>query len=202
MKPEYPINSAMKALHLPPDDFEELEEVEFFGCERGVVFAHDMNKPYSKKELEVLAKAECVHSQLALSAGMKVFAERAGVKQHGSHKDYLISIRRLVERLNKPTYIVCNSTDIRHLVPERIAKTALYIYDDATLAIWGEAIPAEERINTVKLSVALASRYESVYDFSCGFGNTLRPFSFSVGSDIDKRCLGYVKNSILLANRE
>ena len=43
----------------------------------------------------------------------------------------------------------------------------------------------------------LAQRYRGVYDFSCGYGNALRPFGYIIGSDIDKKCLDYIAREIL-----
>jgi len=196
MKSKYPFNSALQSLDNQPHG--EYEEVEYYENERGVVFVHDMYKPYTEKELEIIRKADVVYAHPPTTVGMNVFAERAGVDRNGTWKEFLLAIRKMVLELNKPTWILSSVADSGILKPDRLRHIKLYDHK-STMAVWNDDGNYE---NIEQLTQGLQERYNSAYDFSCGYGSNVREFKYMIGSDIDKKCLGYIKQEILGGNNE
>ena len=194
-KPKIPFNSAMKSLTNEPSMRDELSEIERFQNERGAVFFHDMNIPFKQWQLDIVERAECIHSQLSWPSGMTVFAERANHKQLGSHGQYLLSIKAMIERLKKPTFLICSKSWQNKLQPHDTQPIKLYGHD-VLLAIYFDTRGIISK-DTEQLTRELSSRYKSVYDFSCGYGLSIRPFGYIAGSNIDKKCLDYIRKEIL-----
>ena len=191
-----PVNTALKASRY----FEyagrgELAETSFYENPRGVVFYHDMCAPMSEEAHGYCSRAECICTVLAWAHGYETFAARAGVLPAGNHTEYLEAVRGYVARRRIPTFIVCGKKDLQRLKPHASAPIKL-LGTDVMLAIWNR-----DKVQTVtdaaELPGALATLYESVYDFSCGYGNTLRPFKYFIGSDIDRKCLNYIEREIM-----
>ena len=191
----HPYNSALKAHPAEIKRRETLESVELFSNLRGTVFFHDMSVPFKESEMTVINGADCIYSHLAYPAGMKAFADRADYEQKGTHNQYLQAVKTLIDELRKPTFIVCSEKAANKLRPHKTRQIRLYKTMEV-LACWEDY--ADEKHKTAdEVSTYLSRRYNSVYDFSCGYGRSIREFDSIIGSDIDKKCLGYIKSEIL-----
>jgi SAM-dependent methyltransferase len=123
------------------------------------------------------------------------FYQRAGVEPR-DHADYLAALRKLIlHRFGKPAFIVGAKRDAAALADEPVRPVSLN-GRPAWLAISGGGRTPQCR-TTDELLAQLARSYRSVYDFGCGYGAALRPFSYFIGSDIDRKCLAYVQRELL-----
>jgi hypothetical protein len=188
-----PYNSALKGPVWAGRD--DLAEIEFAESPAGMVFAHNVCDPMPEPFIEQIAKrAECIYAELPWPAGGDTFYARAGVEAR-PHDDFMFAVKgRIVDPLGKPTFIVASKRDARFLASDDI-RPITHRGGNAWLAASGGPAPRCE--TSEELIAYLAGAYRSVYDFSCGYGRSLRPFAFFIGSDIDRKCLAYVARELL-----
>jgi len=181
----------MKGLDYQPAG--EYEEIDYYENDCGVVFFHDMFKPYTEKELSLISKADVIYAVPPTVIGMNLFAKRAGVNRSGSWIELLVAIRTLARTLNKPMWVLSSGKDARILMPDRLRPLKLYGCN-STVAVWND----DGQYETIEqLTEGLSEKYNAVYDFCCGYGSSIRHFNYMIGSDINKKCLGYIKRAIL-----
>ena len=189
-----PYNSALAVSAWPGRD--ALSETRFAETGRGMVFAHDVCEPLADELFaRIEAQADCVYSEIPWPAGGAAFYRRAGcdVRPHG---DMVLAVKaRIVDPLRKPSFIIASKRDARFLAADAVQPCALN-GRPAYLAIVN-AEPPPPCPTTRELLAWLGRRYRSVYDFSCGFGGSLKHFAYAIGSDIDQKCLNYVEWEIL-----
>lgn len=196
MSAELPYNSALKSSRR--DGARNLfKQTSFYQNERGVIFHHDLCTPLSLQKRTCYAQAKCVVSDLAWPAGFKRFADRAGVEQCGPHSRYIAAVRELVDTLAVPTFLTCSQRDARALSAQLITTIELNGQNVPLARFHEEQDYAPRSQEMDSLCLELAARYDSVLDFSCGYGNTLRAFRYFIGSDIDKHCLYYIQKEIM-----
>jgi hypothetical protein len=190
-----PYNTALKGENFEFEGRNSLSETEWFENERGIIFAHDLCRKPTPEMMEAYRKAECIISEPAWPHGYKTFAQRARTTQSGSYGTYLKAIRQLVLTLRVPSFITGSMTHALALQPDLITTIKLN-GPEVALAVWNEPVLPLAR-DSWELVNALSCRYRSVLDFSCGYGRIFRPFRYFIGSDIDKKCLGYIKTEIM-----
>jgi hypothetical protein len=184
-------NSALKGREWLGRD--HLTEIDFAESERGMVFAHNICEPLPEAMAALIeSRAECLYSEVPWPAARDTFYRRAGVTPR-PHGEYQAAVKAILDRFNKPAFIVAAKRDAMALADE-VHPIILY-GDPGWLAISRGRAP-EYRTNQ-DLVAQLAKAYRSVYDFSCGCGVALRPFAYFIGSDIDRKCLAYVQRELL-----
>jgi hypothetical protein len=189
-----PYNTALKIGCRREFERDSLPEVEWYENDRGIIFQHDVCLKPKRRMLAAYRKAECVCTDLAWTHGYEAFAVRAQIKQSGDHAAYVCAIGKLVKTLKLPSFVIAGWSFVKALSPDLI--TSLELNErPAALAVWNAELPSAS--TDAELIAELAKRYRSVADFCCGYGRALRAFSWFVGSDIDKKCLGYIKTEIM-----
>jgi hypothetical protein len=192
-----PVNTALKNRHFTYEGRAQLGHTVLFENDRGVIFRNDVSQEPIDDKLTLMRRANCVCSIVAWQHGYPIFAARAGVQQTGSHRDYVMGIRRLVETLKLPAYIVTSKRDAKAMEPDVIRPITLF-NEPAVLAEWmppDTFTALSERGED--LAAELATRYRAVLDPCCGYGGILRPFRYFVGADIDTKCLNYIEREIM-----
>jgi hypothetical protein len=170
----------------------QLGEVNCVASEKGVVFRHDMLAPLTVGEQALIGQAEVIYSDLPWPAGWPMFHARAGVEPSGSYDDYVGAVEALLGWAGKPWFIVCGKR-----AAERLAPAAMRPINHRGDKVWLAASGEAGATDSGELVAELARQYRSIYDFSCGYGNALRLFSYFVGSDIDRKCLDYIARELL-----
>ena len=172
-----------------------LTGIDHFTSRKGVVFQHDMLEPLSAGHRAIVAKAECIYSEMPWPPGWKVFHQRAETKQRGGWTDYVAAVDRVIEDLQKPSFIVCPKAAAKILATEHPPLPIKINGGDGLLVV--RNIHPIEVPDTQALVRALAFVYRSAWDFSCGYGAALHHFRYLIGSDIDRKCLEYIAREYL-----
>jgi hypothetical protein len=107
-----------------------------------------------------------------------------------------MGLKQIILKIKKPTYIICNKEfckfmsscgngyrNISILLDDVKCNAILLTIDDDNCNIQ----------TSTELENYLRNKYHSVYDPCCGFGKNIKGFKFAVGSDIDRKCLEYIK---------
>ena len=190
MKVRTPYNTALKSEKITP-----CGRVTFSSTNKGVVFYHDVCYPLSSLITYYIAnRAGCIYSEIAWRDGYPKFKERAGVFNDSSYIDYWTGVKSMINTLSLPAFIPCSKTFADFACPNYTNKIRLNGYD-VLLAVWNYSVVSA--YTTTELLKILGEKFNSVYDFSCGYGNALRNFEYCIGSDIDAACLEYVSREIL-----
>jgi len=191
-RPARPYNTALASSI--PAVRAELTDTKFAFSDRGVVFAHDILEPLPEVMDRLIgSRVECLYAETPWVAGSATFYERAGLAPK-PHAEYVSAVERLIEHFGKPAFIVCSKRDAAAL-GEAVSPIVLN-GERAWLARAGGGTIEADTVETLR--ARLAERYAGVYDFSCGYGNALGEFSFFVGSDIDQKCLDYIRRKFRL----
>jgi hypothetical protein len=189
-----PSNSALKGAVWPGREL--LIDTSFAETSRGMVFVHNVCEPLPEPTADRIARrAECVYCEIPWPAAGETFYQRAGVTPE-AHGVYVAAVKAMLERFQKPAFIVGSKRDAVALSDQAIRLVGLN-GRPAWLAISRTKAPAPEARTTGELLAHLASVYGAVYDFGCGYGASLRPFAYFIGSDIDRKCLAYVARELL-----
>lgn len=158
-----------------------LGELEAFSSGSSEVFRHSVCDGVR----EEFRRCDCIYVEPAWQCGYRVFQERAGSKSP-DFAAYLHSIRRVVEELKKPTFLVGGKHMRGRLAPHTAGEVELNGFS-ALLMVWNAELPAAKTVADVQR--ILASRYACVLDFCCGYGDHLRQFKSFVACDINKKCV-------------
>lgn len=193
----YPYNTALKSPRFDYAGRDKLDRLQYVNTNRGMVFAHDMCKPLPEVRMNVIReRCQCVYTEIPWMAGWGIFHERAGKSPSNGYGFFVDAIKRLIDELQKPSFVVCSKAIVNRLNPPEVLPIRLHT-THACLGLWNS--PHMEGVETVPaLLNRLGQDYESAYDPCCGYGNGLRPFKYFVGSDIDEKCLAYVNAKILI----
>jgi hypothetical protein len=188
-----PYNTALKGPLWPGRD--DYGEIDFARSERGMVFAQNIvtDPPPEGFAGEIISRVGCVYCEIPWPAAGDTFYARAGIEP-SSHAEYVAAVEALIARLGKPAFIVGAKRDAGRLAKDDV-RLIMLNGAPAWLAVSGARAP--ECLHTGDLLAHLAATYPGVYDFGCGYGASLRPFAYCIGSDIDRKCLAYVAREIL-----
>jgi hypothetical protein len=139
--------------------------------------------------------ADVVFSVMAWRAGYKHFIENTIAKE-STFIEYCEGMRRTIEELNKPSFVISNKTFVKNLGSQRIEPIRFDRFNsDDVCAIWNYKgdIPS----TTTELMRFIGDRYDTVLDFCCGYGEIAHYSKHFILSDINTGCLDYVKEEYL-----
>lgn len=165
-----------------------LKELTFFENNGNIVFKHDLNNGLP----ELFKNCDCIYSEPAWKSGYEIFKKRANVIDFG-YKDYMNSIEKTIKELNKPTFIVGGKHMLKYLKPDHqidIRFNGFY----ALLLQWNTDLI--EVKNNLKIIEYLSEKFNTVLDFSCGYGQHLFKFNNFIGSDINGKCIYYLAKNM------
>jgi len=156
----------------------------------GVAFQADLNHgiPIAMYEADVW------YSDLPWRDGYTKFADRAGIKQAMPYTELLERIGKEIRDIGRPTVLITGKHAVRYLKPETTAEVTLN-GGSAVACLWNRrSWPGA--VDTVALLKYLASEYQCVGDFCCGYGRAGRIFVQAgkryVMSDLNPECVGYI----------
>lgn len=148
---------------------------------------------------ECFYDADVIMSEISWSYGYPIFKERSNIIDNTKFNDYLRGIDRAIKVLNIPTFLTIGKCHLKILNPDNIIdvrlsnvkntmiKLGVYNYDISLL-------PTD--LTTDSINEYLQLNFNRVLDFSCGYGEHLLKYKSFVASDIDRVCLGYLKELV------
>lgn len=179
------------------------DELDAEPCQRyenkhGVAFVHDLTEDYFPDEF---FRADVVYSEISWTQGFDVFQERAGnAENKGMVYKYLLNVKRCIEELDVPGYIIGGKRLMRLLKPEDIHKVYWEFHGIQVYALLfnGADLPRYETKTQMDVLGFVAKNYGCVLDYSCGYGNTalkcIDEGAEFVMSDVNPKCIGKLKN--------
>lgn len=156
----------------------------------GVVTAlqHDINSKAVPREFFL---ADAVYVEMSWRAGYKKFVE-GSVAEGSTFKEYCRSIKRVVEELGIPAFVITNRNFLKDLQPDRTEEIIYDVYDsDDICAVWN--YDGEIPKHSDEISEWLCSKYEIVLDFCCGYGRLADYGTKCILADINYGCIQDIK---------
>lgn len=141
------------------------------------------------------AGCDVLYTEMAWERGYPVFLERADAAQ-STFAEYQAAIGAVIEATTLPVFLITGKAALRRL-PAPASRQAMTINGgDCLLAVYHTTYPCAHQTN-LQLLEWLASRYQCVGDFCCGYGNTGRVFQQQQGkrwvmSDLNGACIDYI----------
>lgn len=173
------------------DETPGLPELDYFSAGGSTVFRHDITHGMR----EEFKECDCVYVEPAWQRGYMTFQERVGrVGAAPSHKQYLASIRRVIEELGKPAYLVGGKHMLSTLQPTHCVETKLHNLP-ALLMLWNAPAMPPAPLSVMQKTVA--QRHRKVLDFCCGYGQHLTQFTAFVACDINGKCVYHIAHNYL-----
>ena len=179
-----PYNSALKGnkrIECAPSDFEQLSD--------GIIFRHDIIKdgiPHQMSDCDFL------YAEPPWPHGFQTFNERAGV-EYNSYDDLARAIADIIEGMSNFILMPLGKTLLKKLPePQRVEQIQLN-GNPALLAHWHGNFEHTAK-TTEHLLEQLGARYDSMGDFTCGYGAPVWSFLGGggkrfVASDFDGCCV-------------
>lgn len=188
---KYPYHTALKS---DIDFLEGLNHIKFDdGCE---AFCHDIS--FGVVPLQAF-RADVVYAETAWKKGVDKFNARAGSQT--SYDDYFDGINRLIKQLgDKPIIILSGALEAKKLLHCENVFESKINGARAFLYCYNIKLPKElEKKDSQEIIKLLSNIYDSVYDFSCGYGRTGRIFLENnktyYMSDYNAKCIRYIANN-------
>ena len=166
-----------------------LKDINYYENNGCVTLKHDLNNEIPK----IFKKCDCIYSEPAWRTGYKLFKKRANVKNF-EYKDYMNSIQKVINELNVPTFIIGGKHMLKYLKPNHILNIKFNGVFYAMLLQWNtELIEVNDNLEIIDY---LSNKYNTVLDFSCGYGQHLLKFNNFIASDFNGKCIYQVAKSI------
>jgi hypothetical protein len=197
-------NMPLKYHSILKDELPIEQELESYQAGGSRVFRYDIvnDRPVP----EIFKKAQVIYSEPAWPYKYDVLCKRAGLKKDEiDYADYLENIWTLIHGLGVPAYIIASSKMMKILLdPELIVPVKLN-GAEAKLCIWNipydDFIFIENNSKNTDIIKYVVGKYNTILDFSCGYGNIVRP-ALDVGkkficSDFNAKCVYYIASEFM-----
>tara|TARA_Y100001972_G_C7656705_1_gene330720 strand:- start:1736 stop:2326 length:591 start_codon:yes stop_codon:yes gene_type:complete len=181
---KHPYNSALKGnnhIECEPSDFEQLPD--------GIIFRHDI---ISDGIPHQMIDCDFIYAEPPWPHGFKTFNERAGV-HHNSYNDLAEGIANIIEEM--PNYIMMplGKTLLKKLPEPTHVESIQLNGNPSLLAHWHNYLDHQTK-TTEELLMRFGSEYDSMGDFTCGYGAPVWSFldgggQTFVASDFDGCCV-------------
>lgn len=168
------------------------EPVQLFEFGGNIAMAHSIE---SCTLPPAYARCDVLYTEPPWEHGYDIFNNNAHEKGT-SYKEFMEKINIIVRNENKPTVIIIGKKYVKLLdTPAGLISVELNGYPALALFYNMQPVNAETNIELIE---KLSQAFDCVGDFCCGYGNTGRIFfenrkSF-VMSDVNPRCIGFIKN--------
>lgn len=161
-----------------------------------VVFVHDVRHGLTYD----YDLCDLIYSEVSWMKGYEIFKGRAE-KDSGTFKDYQRAIARIISQATCPVILVCGKQTLKSL-PYHQSELRIKLNGYWEMAYgWGIDISGISAGTNEDLLYYLAKAYNTVGDFSCGYGVSGGIFKICgkkfVMSDINEKCVTYIAENIL-----
>ena len=176
----------------------ELEDIDGFYKDKygNIVFKYDINNGFSK----IFQDCDCVYIEPAWKHGFVEFNKRSSTKNNVSFEQYNKNILNIIKKLKKPTAAIISKTLINFFSPDYIIDTKIHNYD-CKCALWNFNLDFNKYKNNFLIIEEMSSKFSTVLDFCCGYGNTASIFYKKnknfICSDYNGKCINYIKTNIM-----
>ena len=171
------------------EDYKNLEELEYYENNGSIVFKHDINNGISN----LFFNCDCIYSEPAWKNGYKLFISRAN-EESLSYESYLKSIENNILTIKKPAFLIGGKHMIKYIKPH-INYDIYFNGFYAQLLCWFyDKLDFKTNIDVLNY---LKENFNTVLDFSCGYGNHLNGFKRFIASDINSKCVYYVAKNYM-----
>ena len=161
-----------------------------------VVFRHDITIGIHP----LFKGANVIYIEPPWKDGYEEFNGRAGINTALSYNDYLETIKKVIIELNKPSVCIMGKHMQQTLSPDLVIDIKLHNYK-CLAGLWKIELGSDNPKDSYSLIEILASKYNRVLDFCCGYGNTGLIFKDHgkrfIMSDLNGRCVAYVATEIM-----
>lgn len=164
--------------------------------EGNITFVHDLFE--SDTFPEEFDMCDVLYTEMPWTSGFTTFEERAG-KSGRTFSELLARVNSLVVASGKPTCLVVGKAMLRHLTPTLVMEVGYSVHGmaPAQLALYDLVVPRELR-SELEVIEWLATQYECVGDFMCGYGRTGLTFAEAgknyIMADYNPLCVGFIAN--------
>lgn len=146
---------------------------------------------------DAFASVDVLYAEPPFPAGWKTFHDRVDLEPAMSYKEFIALCSR--QYLFRPGVLILGNQATRYAGPARaVTRHLLHRKSlDQVNALWyGIDPPEEDMANVTDVINHLATQFDTVGDFCCGYGVTGRIFADHgkryVMSDVNPRCVGYI----------
>jgi hypothetical protein len=167
------------------------EPVQRFQIGPSVAFQHDLatGLPEHYQFCDVL------YCDPPWANGFDEFNRRAGVDDGRTYRQFMGAMAGALETVTQPAFIVTGRHALK-MLPKPAQVVPIQLNQYASVAIVYNTEISSTPGTATELLRLLAQSYDSVGDFCCGYGRTLKAFHRQgkpfVGSDINAGCIGYI----------
>lgn len=144
---------------------------------------------------DVFRKADAIYVVMSWRAGYKHFTENT-IANDTDFNQYCASISRVVNELNKPTFIITNRNFLKRLAPQRVEPILFDKFKSSDIcAIWNYDGPIPD--NTIDLMSYVGNNFDTVLDFCCGYGEVSGYVKKCILADVNTGCLKYIRDELM-----
>jgi hypothetical protein len=163
-------------------------------CDRSSsAFVHDLiggSLPHAYGTCDVL------YTDLPWQKGFDTFNKRAGIDDGRTYREFMAAVSGVITGTTQPAYLVTGRHALS-LLPEPAQVLATRLNEDASVIIAYNVPKTHKTFGEAReLLRSLATQYERVGDFCCGYGSAARAFRRQgktfVASDVNPYCIGYI----------
>lgn len=159
-------------------------------------FQFDINEYF-----EISKDIDLIYSEPSWIDGYEKFIERSEMNSKYNFDDYLYSIANIIKNTDLPIVLIIGKSFISKL-PDFNSKIPIKLHGYKTFMYgWLIDLKDFEANSNYEVIKKLSEKYNKVWDFCCGYGNTGRIFKENgksfVMSDINEKCITYVAKNII-----
>lgn len=183
------------------EEMSDLRPLQHYANNGSLVFKHDVCDGWAF----AFGKADAIYAEPAWRPGFEKFMARADQAEQASFDQYMDGILEIVERFNKPTFVVAGAhhrpfyrrfdPTYFPIVLHGASKCFLAVFNDVKTFRNKPPTTNEEALQKI------AKSFNVIADFSCGYGQTaavaLENGKRFICSDVNAKCVGYVAETFL-----
>lgn len=160
-----------------------------------LAFVHDL---IMRPLPSAYSTCDVLYTDLPWQKGFNVFNKRAGINDGRTYHQFMAAVSSIITSnpAPRPIYLVTGRHALS-LLPEPTQVLDTRLNEDAAVIIAYNIPELHRKFGEAReLLYSLATRYERVGDFCCGYGSAARAFRRQgktfVASDVNPSCIGYI----------
>lgn len=164
-----------------------------------LAFVHDLIAgplPHAYGTCDVL------YTDLPWRKGFDIFNKRACIDDGRTYPEFMAAVSSIIASVpsSRPIYLVTGRHALS-LLPEPAQVLDTRLNEDVSVIVAYNIHEAHRRFgDSRELLFSLATQYERVGDFCCGYGSAARAFRRQgktfVASDVNPSCIGYIADHV------
>lgn len=190
---DYKYHSALK---IGLDVLEDVEPLDRFEKAGNIGLQHDFVRYGLPNEM---LKCHVIYGECPWPQGFKVFDERAGQSSR-PYNLFKYATKDMIERESRPIFLILGKTLLSAL-PNPIDTAEIKLNGGPVTLAWWNCSYTGPVTNNIDVTSYLGSRFKSIGDFCCGYGEPLFAFlrgggEYFVGSDHNGKCIRVLQERV------